>query len=254
MVRQVSNATSPLPLVTSVFSYCGLDVADNGTIISEFADTCAGLFPALAALGVRNEIALNAGNCSIDAYRLLWSDTQTSPQQILAAAQAANASGVNIDLEPQADNCRGSPTGTAADAVQFAKWLTAVRTLLNGAGIRLTVDVAAWSPVLSQSAVLAPSVDRLLTMQTYNGDSYADWEATYSAFVSAIPRDVAGIGIGVWNVTGATQWWETPAAATAKIDRIITDGIVEVAAFRFLPPQWPLPFWWGPFSKYMSAP
>jgi hypothetical protein len=46
------------------------------------------------------------------------------------------------DLEPQADNCQGAGSGDASDAVLFAKWLSAVRAVLNPAGVRLTVDVA----------------------------------------------------------------------------------------------------------------
>ena len=90
--------------------------------------------------------------------RKLWADP-ASPPAVLAAALAANASGVSIDFEPQADNCKGSPTGTAADAAPFAAWLASVRAQLAPHGIRLTVDVASWSPVLAEYATLAPSVD-----------------------------------------------------------------------------------------------
>lgn len=41
------NATTPSS-VTSVQSYCGLNVADDGTIINEFSDECAAFFPAAA--------------------------------------------------------------------------------------------------------------------------------------------------------------------------------------------------------------
>jgi hypothetical protein len=144
--------------VTTVFSYCGLDISDAGTIIPAFSPICAQLFPALAALGVRAEISSGSGNCSIAAMRKLWADP-ASPPAVLAAALAANASGVSIDCEPQADNCKGSPTGTAADAAPFAAWLASVRAQLAPHGIRLTVDVASWSPVLAEYATLAPSVD-----------------------------------------------------------------------------------------------
>lgn len=151
--------------MTTVFNYCGLDISDEGAIISRFSTVCEQLFPALAAIGVRAEISSGSGNCSIAAMRKLWADP-ASPATVLAAALTANASGVSIDFEPQADDCRGSPTGSAADAAPFAAWLAAVRALLQPHGIRLTVDVASWSPVLREYAVLAPSVDRLLTMET----------------------------------------------------------------------------------------
>lgn len=59
------------------------------------------------------------------------------------------------------------PIGTADDAKLYAKWLSAVRAVLNPHGIRLTADVASWSPVLTEYATLAPAVDRLQTMSTY---------------------------------------------------------------------------------------
>jgi len=95
---------------------------------------------------------------------------------LLKAALSVNASGWNIDLEPQGGpdtgkpgwGCQGGslPIGTAADAKLFASWLSAVRAVLSPHGIRLTVDVASWSPVLKQYKTLAPAVDRLQTMST----------------------------------------------------------------------------------------
>ena len=70
-------------------------------------------------------------------------------------------------IEPQADNCQGPPTGTAADAALYASWMSVLRVALNEIGVRLTVDVASWSPVIGAYATLAPSVDRLMCMETY---------------------------------------------------------------------------------------
>jgi hypothetical protein len=170
----VGNATFP-GVVTSIQSDCGYTVSSNGSIVGSLSADCAAFFKATAALGVRNELWLDGGNCDIVAYRTLWRDVTVSPRVLLNAALAANASGVNIDLEPQADNCNGGATGTPADATLFATWLAAVRALLNPAGVRLTVDVASWSPVLSQFVTLAPAVDRLQNMETYNGDSASQW-------------------------------------------------------------------------------
>jgi hypothetical protein len=241
--------------VTSVFTYCDLTVSDAGMIIgTTLSPQCSGFFANLTALGVRGEIVLNGGNCSIDAYRTLWADKTNSPAQLAAFALSANLSGINVDFEPQADNCQGAPTGTQADAQSFAAWLTAVRSLLSPHGIRLTVDVASWSPVLSQYAVLAGAVDRLENMETYNGDSQAEWEGYYEAFINAVPREKAGVGLGGWT-DGKGSWWETPAGAAAKVARATADGVPELAVFRIVPspeqnPSWPLDFWWGALAAY----
>ena len=237
--------------VTTTFNYCGLDISDAGPIIDSFSPICAQLFPALAALGVRAEISSGSGNCSIAAMRMLWADP-ASPPAVLAAALAANASGVSIDFEPQADNCRGGPTGSAADAAPFAAWLGAVRALLHPRGIRLTVDVASWSPVLREYATLAPSVDRLLTMETYNGDSPSDWLPYLTDFLASTPLEKAGVGLGAWS-DGKGAWWETPAGADFKVNASVAANVPELAVFRILPstsPPWPLPFWWPALAKF----
>ena len=252
----VGNATSR-SIITSIQSSCGYTVSAAGAIAGSLSNDCANFFRATSALGVRNEIWLDAGNCDIVAYRALWADTTNSPRVLLSAALAANVSGWNIDLEPQADNCAGVATGTAADAVPFAAWLTAVRAVLAPHNIRLTVDVCSWSPVLSQFAVLAPAVDRLLNMETYNGDSASQWSSYYSEFVKAIPRASAGVGLGAWS-DGKSAWWETPAGASFKVNRSVVDGILELAVFRIAPsveqnPPWPLEWWWAALEQFVAS-
>lgn len=255
------NTPARLPLVTSVQTYCGWDISDSGKLIGETSPACLAFFKQLTPLGVRAEIATGAGNCSIATYRKLWADKIVSPQQLLTAALAANVTGWNIDLEPQANNCQGGPgpVGTAADAKLFASWLSAVREVLNPHGIRLTVDVASWSPVLDQFAILAPAVDRLQNMETYNGASQLQWEGYFDEFVSKIPVSAAGVGLGAWNVSGAPQWWETSAAAEAKVARSIKAKVPELALFRIVPAtaampyEWPLPHWWTALEPFIKV-
>ena len=243
-------------LVTSVMSYCGIDIADNGTIISKFLPTCAAYFPELKKLGVRTELATGSGNCSISAMRLLWSDTTLSPAVLLAAVLASGADGLNIDFEPQGDNCAGGPTGDAADAALFSAWLAAVRAVLAPHGVRLTVDVASWSPVLREYATLAKGADRLLTMETYNCDSPSQWDGYFRDFVTNTPLASAGIGLGAWS-DGRSAWWETAPAAAYKVNASIAARAPELAVFRIVPepevsPEWPLSFWWGALAPFVA--
>jgi len=250
----IKNTT--INTVTSVQTYCGWTVADNGTIIGSTSSQCQAFFNELIKLGSYPELTLDSGNCSIDSYRMLWKDTVYSPQILLQAALAVNASGWNIDLEPQGDNCKSGGTGTAADAVLFASWLAAVRSVLNKQNVRLTVDVASWSPVLSQYATLAPSVDRLQNMETYNGDSESQWLSYYEPFLNAVPLDKVGVGLGVWNDSNPSSWWETPAGGQTKIMYAIKDNVPELACFRLDPetnPIWPLQFWWPLLENYSTS-
>jgi hypothetical protein len=244
-------------LVTSVMSYCGVDIADNGTIMSRFASTCASLFPALRAINVRTEIATGSGNCSIAAMRLLWADTAVSPRVLRDAVALAGADGLNIDFEPQADNCAGSPTGNAADAALFGTWLAAVREQLRPLGARLTVDVASWSPVLREYAPLAAATDRLLSMETYNGQSEGEWTSYFSEFLSGTPLAAAGVGLGAWQDKTPDSWWETAAAAQFKVNASIAARVPELAVFRIVPepevqPEWPLAHWWAALAPFVA--
>ena len=247
LIEQI-NQPARLPLVTSIQTYCGHDVSDAGKIIMNphqgNISACSEFFPKLVKLGVRPELATGAGNCSIVTYRKLWADTTESPQVLLKAALAVNASGWNIDLEPQGGpntgkpgwGCQGGslPVGNASDAKLFAKWLTAVRAVLSPHGIRLTADVASWSPVLRQYATLAPAVDRLQTMSTYNGNGFLAWDVGFREFIRTTPRSAAGIGLGVWN-DSKHQWWESATGAKAKVEAAIASGTEELACFRLVP-------------------
>jgi hypothetical protein len=240
MIDQV--AANP-GLVTSVMVYCGAEVADDGTIVQIVDSTCIAsggedIFSELIALGVRPELVLNSGNCSIDAYRTLWTQNiNTSIAALVSMAVNTNASGWNIDLEPQADNCQGTGTGEASDAVLFAGWLASLRNALHGVNVRLTVDVASWSPVLSQFTTLAPSVDRLMDMDTYNAASLDSWLASYGPMGNSdVPRSVAGIGLGCWVDSSTNGTWSvTPASATERIAQCLSDGVPELAMFRLVP-------------------
>ena len=66
-------------VVTSVMVFCGPEVADDATITTHIAKACIeengnGTLPALAAMGIRPELWIGSGNCSIDTFRRLWKD------------------------------------------------------------------------------------------------------------------------------------------------------------------------------------
>ena len=256
LVIQQINRTDRLPMVTTVQTYCGWDISDAGTIIGSTSASCTAFFAQLRRLGVHAELATGAGNCSIATYRKLWADTTESPQVLLKAALLVNASGWNIDLEPQANNCKGGPgdIGGPEDATLFANWLAAVRSALNPHGIRLTVDVASWSPVLRQFETLAPAVDRLQNMGTYNGGSEAEWLSSFEKFISVTPLCAAGVGLGAWDDAKVPPgWWETPAGARSKVEHAMRAGVSELALFRLLPSA-EVSMYPGPLDPWTPGP
>jgi hypothetical protein len=187
---------------------------------------------------------------------------------LTSIARAANVSGINMDLEPVS-----TPT-TSADAVAYAGWLSALKASLHTIGVRLTVDVATWSPMIADFATLAPSVDRLMDMETYNGASLSQWQGYYNELINeSLDRNIAAVGLGCWVDSSTNGTWAVTAqSAYERVSQAISDNVPELAMFRLLPvtslsifslsalirigddpPQWPEEFWWAALEQYASS-
>jgi hypothetical protein len=119
-----------------------------------------------------------------------------------------------------------------------------LRKLFNAHELRVTVDVAVWTPALSDFSLLAKSCDRVMDMSTYNGDSAAQWQPLYEALKGTTPANARGLGLGAWD-DGKGSWWETATGAQAKVSTAKKDGIPELAIFRLeTAHSWPPAFWW----------
>eukprot|EP00656_Telonema_subtile_P039633 TRINITY_DN44721_c0_g1_i1.p1 TRINITY_DN44721_c0_g1~~TRINITY_DN44721_c0_g1_i1.p1 ORF type:complete len:245 (+),score=47.46 TRINITY_DN44721_c0_g1_i1:177-911(+) len=195
--QTISVLTRNKDAVTSMMLYCGHSVSNEGKLVGTVSPLCVGpggIVPALVELGIGVEFVVNDGSTNATAHKIFMADPTSIPS-LLAIGQANKISGWNLDLEPQ------SVPGTAADAVVYAAFCQKLRAALNPAGIRLTIDVAQWSVMLAQFSVLAPSVDRLMNMETYNADSLNGWlqgdnyGGDYTKFVTCLlytspsPRD-----------------------------------------------------------------
>jgi len=93
-------------------------------------------------------------------------------------------------------------------------------------------------------------------METYNGDSPAQWQAYFDYLVDNTPLSSVGMGVGTWDDT-KNGWWETEAGAQYKVAAAIGAKVPEIAAFRLLPTQqpfpWPNDFWWAALRRFRQA-
>ena len=254
--------------VTSVMLYCGQAVNGEGMFVSETSEFCENdgvLLSTLRELDIGVEFVVNDGSTNVTAHKI-WMQNESSVNALVSIAKEYKLTGWNLDLEPQ------SVPGTAEDAKMYASFLNRTRASLNEIGTRLTIDVAQWSPMLSQYDVLAPSVDRLMNMETYNCDSFEGWikgdsyGGYYEAFVNNnIPRHVNGVGTGCWPTatcgTNHSCWTTTNSSVSPRIERMIQDNVPEIAMFRLYgdqsentPPdeRWPQDWWWGPLRDYLQ--
>ena len=129
-----------------------------------------------------------------------------------------------------------------------------------------------WSPMLSNTKLLAPHVDRVLDMETYNADSMSGWLSGdavggyYSRFVAPpTARAKLGPGLGCWPAKCGPKnashlcWSATAASGPPRLARIIADGLPEVALFRIVQVpgrpdlQWPHGWWWPLLAEFAST-
>ena len=249
---------------TSLMLYCGHGVDNEGrlTLDSSSLVLCEGMLPRLRALNIKAEFVLNDGCTNVTAHKRFFANASAVVPQLVAIGRRYGIDGWNLDLEPQ------TVPGTAADATVYAQFCTGLKAALNAQEMRLTVDVAQWSPMLSQFGVLAPSVDRLMDMETYHAASMGGWlhgdnyGGYYDSFVNErVPRPTAGVGIGSWPAKcgDAPCWSATEESVAPRLARMANDSVPEIAMFRICRPlapldeRYPQEWWWEPLARWLHA-
>lgn len=256
--------------VTSVMLYCGHKVDGSGRLVGSVSSLCddgqgGGLIHVLAKLRIGVEFVVNDGSTNVTAHKLFMNDPSSIPA-LVEIGKKYKIYGWNLDLEPQ------KVPGTVSDAAVYASFCVKLRSALNAQGIRLSIDVAQWSPMLSQFATLGPTVDRMMNMETYNADSMSGWlngdsyGGYYNKFMnSGGPLVSKCPGLGSWPSAKCSShacWTTTSASVAPRMARIAADGVPEVALFRLYgdqssktPPdqRWPEDFWWPELKKYLSG-
>ena len=237
-----------------------------------WASTCLKTAEGLTAAGIRVELLIGGPDGAGTGPSTNWTpsafeaaNASTFAATMVEVAKRYNATGINMDLEPDQG---GGPTLLPGP---YAAYLKTVKPILNAGGLRLTADVAAWCKMTSDYALLAPAVDRLLNMEQYNADSMEGWlkgdayGGYYEQFVAAAPVDKCAPGLGIWgakcakNASGAPQpcWSTLEESGAPRIDRMIADNVPEIALFRLM---WiggahqPAAWWWPVLDKFAASP
>jgi len=255
-VTDVPNAVAVIRSHVLVFStvmlYCGHNVAPNGSMVflpGFYCNGPDGIIPSLRMMGVGVELWLGTpDDDNVDSFRAAFANPEPMMNSLVSVATQWNISGWNIDWEPG--------TSTAADCAAFRGFLVKLRPRLHAIGVRLTIDVADWSPMLNDYQLLQDSVDRMLDMETYNGDSYSQWLGWYSNIVNTkVNRTTVGVGLGCWVDHDTNNTWAiTEESVVQRLTKISSDGIVELDMFRLLPSvNWPEPFWWAHLAGWIAS-
>lgn len=250
-------------VVTSVMLGCDHSVSAVGGVTAPSQtslDLCTTTIAGLISSRVKPELVMGGSN--ITQLRQFFANADTNIDALVKIGRSLGATGWNLDMEPT--------TSVAADAKLYADFLRAAKPKLNAAGMRLTIATATWSPMLSDTALLAPQVDRVLNMETYNADSMSGWlngdavGGYYSKFVAPpTSHSKLGPGLGCWPAkcgpTPHACWSTTPASGPPRMARIVADGLPEVALFRIIQVpqrpdlQWPEEWWWPLLAKFAAG-
>jgi len=250
-------------VVTSVMIYCGHNISPSGKLVVDptYAPFChlqgGGLISRVKAMGIGVEFVVeDHGNITTD---LLFMSDPTNIDALVTIANYYDLYGWNLDFEPSA------PLSTAQ---AYAKFCTKLRAPLNQRGTRLTIDVANWSGLFKDFTLLAPTVDRLMDMETYNSDSFEgwiygdDWGGYYNTFVNpSVPRNKTGVGLGCWPFKCGDHlcWTTTEESGQPRIDRIMADNVPEVCFWHLYgthshgSDSGPQDWWWPLLEVYSRS-
>lgn len=153
----------------------------------------------------------------------------------IAAAAKYRLSGFNIDWEPS------NPVSpiTPADAAAYAAFLDTLATALHGHGLKVTVDVAGWSPIWNLTAIAATSVDQVMTMDTYT-DDWTSFQASLARAVAVIPPEKLVIGLETTKASNGQPY--SDAELAQRFGALAAAGVRKVGLWRA-----PVPDNWWPF-------
>lgn len=188
--------------ILTTISYPHLDVGDNATIIfnpvTDMAPRLAPYFkeiyPAIATFSVPRMRGLWSNATKMDA----WID-----QAVKIALSEKVVAGFNIDFEPN----DGHFKVTKADGLNYVRFIELFAEKLHQVGLKLSVDVAGWSP-LWQNGLMAneTTADFLINMDLYGTDLKNDqqWWDIFDKYMVTVPDHLRG-GVGLATVNDTTK-------------------------------------------------
>jgi hypothetical protein len=113
--------------------------------------------------------------------------------QCISEAALYGYFGYNLDWEPTGDDI------TSQDGTDYAAFIETFAQALHAAGLKLSVDVATWTPIWDYDAIAQTSADTMISMGTYT--------STDTSFTSQLDLimesfgDRAGVGLEMVNAT-----------------------------------------------------
>lgn len=149
--------------------------------------------------------------------------------QCISEAQKYNYTGYNLDWEPTEDV-------TESDGAAYAAFVETFAQGLHDHGIKLSVDIASWSPIWNFDLLAQTSADSFISMGTYT--------STDSSFSIELDKVVTSFGkragVGLETVNASTEERMPMEEVKWRFDSVNELDVQMVALWKSPVP----PLWW----------
>lgn len=171
----------------------------------------------------------------MDWMRQVFQQPDPFIESCVSEAKKYNYVGYNLDWEPTDDV-------TSQDGNDYAAFIDYFAKELGKNNLRLTVDVATWSPIWNYTAIAATSVETGISMGTYTSTD-TSFTSQLGKITDAFGPSRSGVGLETVNATSGdplplneVQW---------RFQQIEASGAVEVDIWSM-----PVPEGWWPFLSH----
>jgi len=172
---------------------------------------------------------------SLEQVRQLLDVSDAFISDAVSKSVAFGYFGYNIDFEP-------NDTATNEDAQNYANFLTDFADALHSVGKQLTVDIADWNPFWNFSLLAQTTVDRLITMDTYDSN-YTNYVLLLEQEVQIFGVDKLGIGFDCSDYNQTTEELQN------RFNILAEYNIQEIDIWVM-----PIPdFWWPFIEKFKNG-
>jgi hypothetical protein len=174
----------------------------------------------------------------IDWMRTVFQYPTPFIESCITEAKKYNYTGYNLDWEPTDDV-------TAEDGNDYAAFIQTFGDALHAHDLKLTADIATWSPIWNYTAIAATSVDMGISMGTYTSTD-TSFTSQLNTLVSAFGAGRSGVGLETVNASTNARM---PMDEVAwRFQQIKASGAVEVDLWRMPVP----PLWWPLLADFMA--
>lgn len=175
----------------------------------------------------------------MDWMRTVFKYPKPFIESCISEAKKYNYTGYNLDWEPTDDV-------TEQDGSDYAAFIETFAKALHAENLKLTADIATWSPIWNYTAIATTSVDVGISMGTYT--------STDSSFTSQLETLVTAFGparsgVGLETVNASTSARMPMDEVAWRFQQITASGAVEVDLWRMPVP----PLWWPLLVEFISA-